>query len=87
MLSRSTSWTFCTSELNSDSRRERHIAFTPKCVPPLPPKLAVSIVSWRPSRESLRYIPSPKPVALMSLPDPPAVSSSVGMTLLPNNPP
>ncbi|KIN99800.1 hypothetical protein M404DRAFT_30050 [Pisolithus tinctorius Marx 270] len=30
-------------------RRERHIAFTPKCIPPLPPKLAVSIVSWRPS--------------------------------------
>ncbi|KIN96971.1 hypothetical protein M404DRAFT_1006377, partial [Pisolithus tinctorius Marx 270] len=77
MLSRST----------SIFRRERHIAFTPKCVPPLPPKLAVSIVSWRPSRVSLRNIPFPKPVALMSLPDPPAVSSSVGMTLLPNNPP
>ncbi|KAI6151492.1 hypothetical protein BKA82DRAFT_4099791, partial [Pisolithus tinctorius] len=70
---------FCTSELNSDSRRERHIAFTPKS--------CCSIVSWRPSRVSLRNIPFPKPVALMSLPDPPAVSSSVGMTLLPNNPP
>ncbi|KAI6010725.1 hypothetical protein F5J12DRAFT_718872 [Pisolithus orientalis] len=96
MLSRSTSWTFCTSELNSDfillltylhSRRERHIAFTPKRVPPLPPKLAVPVVSRRPSRESLRNIPSPKPVPLTSLPEPPAVSSSAGTTLLPNNPP
>ncbi|KIN97367.1 hypothetical protein M404DRAFT_1006155 [Pisolithus tinctorius Marx 270] len=89
MLSRSTSWTSCPSELNSDFRRERHIAFTPKRVPPFPPKLSVPIVSRRPSRESLRNIPipSPKPVSLTLLSDRPAASLSAGMTLLPNNPP
>ncbi|KIN96441.1 hypothetical protein M404DRAFT_33239 [Pisolithus tinctorius Marx 270] len=40
MLSQSTSWTFCTSELNGDFRCERHVAFTTKPIPPLPPKFA-----------------------------------------------
>ncbi|KAI6126049.1 hypothetical protein EDD16DRAFT_1554789 [Pisolithus croceorrhizus] len=84
-LSRSTSWTFCTSELHSDLRREMLITFeTPKRVTPVPPKRAAQVVSWRPSRESLRNIPSPKPAPLTSLPDPPAPSASGAMTVQPN---
>ncbi|KAI6101330.1 hypothetical protein F5141DRAFT_1138545 [Pisolithus sp. B1] len=84
-LSRSTSWTFCTSELHSDLRREMLITFeTPKRVTPIPPKRAAPVVSWRPSRESLRNIPSPKPAPLTSLPDPPVPSASGAMTVPPN---
>ncbi|KAI5996306.1 hypothetical protein EDD15DRAFT_2251690 [Pisolithus albus] len=77
VLSRSTSWTFCTSEMsvNTDSRHEKHIAFTPKRVLPLSSKLAVPSVSRKPSRESLRNLPSPKPAPSTSLPDPPGVTA------------
>ncbi|KAI6024105.1 hypothetical protein BKA83DRAFT_4267801, partial [Pisolithus microcarpus] len=77
-LSRSTSWTFCTSDPNSDLQCGMHITFeTPKRVTPIPPKPAAPTVSWRPSRESLRNIPSPKPAPLTSLPDPPVSSLTV----------
>ncbi|KAI6124573.1 hypothetical protein EDD16DRAFT_1562560 [Pisolithus croceorrhizus] len=84
VLSRSTSWTFCTSEVNSDLQHEKHIAFTPKRVLP-PSKLAVPSVSRQPSRESLRNIPSPKPAPSTSLPEPPVASLSAGVTVQPNN--
>ncbi|KAI6116175.1 hypothetical protein F5141DRAFT_1290667 [Pisolithus sp. B1] len=85
VLSRSTSWTFCTSEVNSDLQHEKHIAFTPKRVLPLSSKLAVPSVSRQPSRESLRNIPSPKPAPSTSLPDPPVASLSAVVTVKPNN--
>ncbi|KAI6024049.1 hypothetical protein BKA83DRAFT_4603427 [Pisolithus microcarpus] len=75
--SRSTSWTFCTSgmSVNTDSRHEKHIAFTPKRDLPPFSKLAVPSVSCKPSRESLRNLPSPKPAPSTSLPDPPGATA------------
>ncbi|KAG6331848.1 hypothetical protein ID866_7240 [Astraeus odoratus] len=81
--SRSTSWTFCTSERSPDCL-SGHMLFTPARVPPVPslpahppippPALVLphAASSRRPSRESLRNLPSPKPAPSTTLPDPPA---------------